>query len=42
MEVAAYGGLKVKFAAWPKRWRPPGIYPHSFKWPELSQWRWHR
>jgi len=34
-ECLAYGSLKadskVKFAAWPTSWQPPGAGPHSFK-----------
>jgi len=27
---------KIKFPAWAMSWRPPGAYPHSFKWPKWT------
>ena len=39
-ECSAYSSLqadsKVKFAAWPTSWRPPGAYRLSSRWPKMN------
>jgi len=43
-ECSAYRGLqvdsKVKFAAWPMSWRPPGADRHWPRWPKGNSRIW--
>ena len=41
--IAAYRSTqKVKFAAWPTSWRPPGADRLSLKGPKVNSRVWHR